>query len=289
MDCLAVSKQDMQSSASDPAGVVEFVKIIPAGRLPKRADRSGAGSLPGRAMRYCDALTSATGYGYWLFPPMDLQLLWDGEQIFWSCDGATTWQPLSGTETGAIQFPDFADAFDSLAPAGMAGLSPPFLTALPEAGTVQIWTGLLARTKPGWSLNVRSPVNLPPIAGLTAWEGLIETDHWFGPLFTNFRITKTDCPVYLRAQTPFIQVQPVPQIAYHEMTLHQFVVRDVTAMTAQDWHEFARVLRPDEGRGGQGNYAVRARKRRSCPRQAIIRDGVLAGSVANAGSRQAKC
>ena len=29
--------------------VMEFMKLVPGGRDPKRADRSGAGSLPGRA------------------------------------------------------------------------------------------------------------------------------------------------------------------------------------------------------------------------------------------------
>ncbi len=40
---------------------VEFFRLIQQIRPPKRAERSAAGYLPGRAMRYCDALTSATG------------------------------------------------------------------------------------------------------------------------------------------------------------------------------------------------------------------------------------
>ncbi len=247
-------------------GVVEFVKLVGEGRPPKRADRSGAGSLPGRAMRYCDALTSATGYGYWLFPPIDLQLMWDGEQIFWSFDNAACWLPLSGATSGAAQFPGFAAKFDETAPEELKGFSPPFLTALPELGGVQIWTGLLARTRPGWSLNVRQPVNLPGIPGLTAWEGIVETDHWFGPLFTNFRITRTDFPVRLRAHVPFMQVQPIPQIAYREDSLNNLSVRSADEMTDTDWTDLGQVLRPDAAHEAhQGTYAVRIRKRRACP------------------------
>ena len=268
---------DAVPTMNEAGRVVEFIKLIPQGRLPKQADRSGAGSLPGRAMRYCEALTSATGYGYWLFPPMDLQLLWDGDQVFWCCDDAASWRPLSGTKSGAIQFPGFSEAFDGVAPAWMRGFSPPFLTALPELGTVQIWTGLLARTKPGWSLNVRMPVNLPAIAGLTAWEGIVETDHWFGPLFTNFRITKTDHPVYLRAQVPFMQVQPLPQVAYQDAALNPASVRETGDMSDQDWSELAQVLQPGgPGSGGPGDYAVRVRKRRGCPRHALMRERAIA-------------
>jgi hypothetical protein len=246
--------------------VLELVKLLDQGRAPKRADRSGAGVLPGRAMRYCDSLTTATGYGYWLFPPIDLQLMWDGEQIFWSYDNAAAWLPLSGAASGAAQFPGFSAKFDEHAPPHLQGYSPPFLTALPELGGVQIWTGLIARTKPGWSLNVRLPVNLPPTPGLTAWEGIVETDHWFGPLFTNFRITRTDFPVLLRAHIPFLQVQPIPQMAYREDVLNTLRLNSIDDMSADDWSDFGDVLVPDEAKlDHQGTYAVRTRKRRSCP------------------------
>ena len=255
---------DSSADIRDP--LVEFIKLIPDGRDPKLADRSGAGSLPGRAMRYCDALTTATGFGYWLFPPIDLQLMWDGDQIFWSFGNAAAWLPLSGAPSGAAQFPGFAAAFDEAAPADMQGYSPPFLTALPELGAVQIWTGLLARSRPGWSLNVRMPVNLPGIPGLTAWEGIVESDHWFGPLFNNFRITKTDFPVRLRSHIPFLQIQPIPQLAYQESLLNNPVIRQSQDMTQDDWDSLAQVILPNEVKeAGQGSYAVRISKRRACP------------------------
>ena len=143
-------------------GIVEFFRLIRQTRPAKRAERAAAGYLPSRGLRYCDALTSATGYGYWVFPPLDIRLIWNGEEIFWSYGPDESWLPLSGTDSGAVQFPNYATAFDATAPEFLHGYSPPFLTALPEQGGVQMWTGLLARTRPGWSLSVRSPVNLPP-------------------------------------------------------------------------------------------------------------------------------
>ena len=246
--------------------IVEFFRLIPAASPPKRAERSAAGYLPSRAMRYCDALTSATGFGYWIFPPVDLRLLWDGEQVAWSYGEDERWLPLSGTPTGAVQFPGFAAAFDALVPEALRGYSPPFLTALPEQGAVQIWTGLLAKTRPGWSLAIRPPVNLPAIPGLTGWEGIVETDIWFGPLFSNFRITRTDTPVHIRAYAPFLQVQPVPQLAYRDETLGSFVCRDPSELATDDWDRLAEVLLPHPDHSvRQGAYAVTVRKRRLCP------------------------
>jgi hypothetical protein len=245
---------------------VEFVRLIPEGIPPKRAERSAAGYLPGRAMRFCDAMTSATGYGYWIFPPMDIRLMWDGEQVFWSYGPDQSWLPLSGTDSRAVQFPNYAEQFDATAPETLQGCSPPFLTALLEPGGVQMWTGLLVQTRPGWSVSVRSPVNLPAIPGLATWEGIIETDLWFGPLFTIFRITRTDMPVHIRAGIPILQVQPVPQLAYREETLRSFAVSEPTDMASADWDRLAEVLLPNPHPTiRQGEYAVTVRKRRLCP------------------------
>lgn len=217
-------------------------------------------------MRYCDALTSATGYGYWVFPPMDVRLLWDGEQVFWSYGDDETWLPLSGTDSGAVQFPNYAPVFDEAAPVALRGCSPPFLGAMPELGGVQMWTGMLARTRPGWSLAVRPPVNLPGIPGLSAWEGIVETDIWFGPLFTNFRLTKTNMPVHIRASAPFLQVQPIPQLAYRDETLNSFCCTEANKLTDTDWGRLGEVLLPHpNAEVRQGAYAVTVRKRRICP------------------------
>lgn len=250
----------------DQGPVVEFFRLIPDVRLPKRAERAAAGYLPSRALRYCDALTSATAYGYWVFPPMDIRLLWDGQQVFWSYGEIEGWLALSGTATGAVQFPGYAAVFDTMVPQVLRGYSPPFLTALPEQGTVQIWTGLLARTRPGWSLSIRSPVNLPTIPGVVFWEGIVETDIWFGPLFSNFRLIKTDTPVHIRAYWPLLQVQPVPQLAYKEEVLSDFACAEASELTGADWDSLEQVLLPNPDKEvRQGLYAVTVRKRRMCP------------------------
>jgi hypothetical protein len=113
---------------------------------------------------------------------------------------------------------------------------------------------------------VRSPVNLPGVPGLVTWEGIIETDLWFGPLFTIFRVTKTDTPVFIRAQIPILQVQPIPQLAYREEILGSFAVTNVDDMAGEDWDRLGQVLLPNPHPTiRQGEYAVAVRKRRMCP------------------------
>ena len=136
---------------------VRFYRVIEQARMPQRADRSAAGTLPTRAYRYCEAVTTAASYGWWVFPPTDLQFVWDGHDIFWQCTGGSDWFHLCQPRGS----PDFSARFDAAAPESLGGCSPPFLTALPEPGTLQIWTGLIARTAPDWSLLIRAPANLP--------------------------------------------------------------------------------------------------------------------------------
>jgi hypothetical protein len=94
----------------------------------------------------------------------------------------------------------------------------------------------------------------------------IETDLWFGPLFTNFRLTKTDTPVQIRSSVPCIQVQPIPQLAYREETLSSFKCLEASDLSDADWDRLGEVLLPHPDPViRQGHYAVAVRKRRTCP------------------------
>ncbi len=248
--------------ASLPAA--RFFRLIPEGRPPQRADRSAAGTLPARAARYCDAVTQAAGFGWYVFPPMDVSLLWDGDDVFWTYDAVDRWMLLS-----AAQFPGFSACFDAVAPAHLQGCAPPFLTALAEPGTVQIWSGLLARTAPDWSLLVRPPANLPLPGGYAMYEGIVETDRWFGPLFINIRLTRTDVPIRLRADFPLFQAQPLPRAVYADGVLGAMsVVPGPSLLAREDWDAYRRtVLTPNlDPERPLGQFAVSARRRRkACP------------------------
>jgi len=252
------------TSHSDP--IVRFHQMTKGGRAPMRADRSACGTLPVRAVRYCEALTSATAFGWWLFPPIDIEMLWDGTEIFWRCDDAPDWMPL----LPSAQLPNYAAAFDAMAPEALKGCSPPFLTSLPEPGSVQLWTGLIAQTTPGWHLLVRSPANMPQAGGICLFEGIVETDRWFGPLFTNMRFTRSHMPVRLRADYPLVQVQPVPRSSYSNETLDRIeITPNASGLSLEQWDAYhASIVEPNSRPNRNfGAYATSARKKRhACTR-----------------------
>ena len=244
-----------------PAGsALRFYRLYPDARLPERADRAAGGSMPVRAFRYCEAMTTASSFGWYVFVPMDFSLMWDGEDIFWHCALLDDWTLLC-----AAQLPAMSDLFDIMAPPGLAGCSPPFLTTLAEPGTVQIWSGLAVRSAADWSLHVRAPANLPMPGGFVAYEGIVETDRWFGPLFTNIRLTRTDTPVMFRADMPLMQVQPLPRAILAEAVQNNTPTpAEIAAFGPDDWRDLARTLIPPE-HPGRYAAAVRKRARGKCP------------------------
>jgi hypothetical protein len=219
------------------------------------------GTLPVRAAQYCEAVTSATAFGWWVFSPIDQEFLWDGHGIWWRCDEVPEWLPLQP----ARQFPDYLHAFDREAPEAMQGCAPPFLTALQEPGCLQMWTGLVAHTAPGWHLLVRSMPNLEQAGGIALFEGIIETDHWFGPLFINLRFTRSDTPIRIRHDYPLAQVSPLLRACYSSETLDRMVVETgLSSLNEHDWGRYYATIVEPNSRPNRpfGGYATSVRRRR---------------------------
>jgi hypothetical protein len=256
----AAAKAPTDLAGSDPKLVV-FHRFVPQARLPMRADRSAMGTLPTRAFRYCEAIVTASSFGYYVFSPIDFTLMWDGAEIRWTYEGAAGWDRLT-----VAQFPHFREHFDGIAPDGCREFSPPFVGALHEPGMVQLWSGLVVRTRPGWSLLVRAPANVPNNEAYSVFEGVVETDRWFGPLFSAVRLTKTNTPIHFRADYPLFQVQPIPRIALDDRTLNDYeLVPNLDQLTPEDWDDYYdTVVRPNvQEERPRGQYATAARKRRA--------------------------
>lgn len=250
----------LQDQPPEPTPRITFYRLIPQTRMPQRADRSAAGTLPTRAFRYCEPVVTASAFGYYVFPPINFSLMWDGSEITWTYDGASEWLPLK-----IAQFPHFSAYFDERVPPEVRGFSPPFLGAFQEPGLLQLWSGLVVRTAPDWSTLVRPCANLPRPVGYEIYEGIIETDRWFGPLITNLRLTRTNVPIEFSIDFPLFQAQPLPREALDEQALNGHeIVPGLDDFRPEDWDDFYdTVVRPNamEHRP-RGMYAAAARKRR---------------------------
>jgi len=248
-----------------PSPIATFYQAVPGVRAPMRADAAALGTVPTRAFQYCEALRTASSFGWYVFPPIDFALQWDGARILWTYRGARAWYPLE-----SAQFPGFAAEFDRRAPKRLRGFAPPFLTALLEPGMVQLWTGLFIETAADWSVLVRPPANLPRSGAFELYEGIVESDRWFGPLFTNLRLAKTDVPIHFDAEMPLVQVQPLHRSTYAADACSRFgVVRAMADFPSAAWSRYEEnIVKPNlEPARPAGAYAaeVRRRRRGTCP------------------------
>jgi len=237
----------------------QFFRFFHDARPPQRADRFSSGTLPMRAAQYCDAITSASSFGWWLFCPVDAYVVWDGRSIVWSADGED-YQAVDD----CVHFPGFPEAWNAEAPEHLAGLCPPFLTALPEPGLIQISLGLFARTAQDWLLSLRRPPNYPLPGHIEHFDGIVDTSRWMGPLFINLRLSKTDVPIRLRADMPLAQAQPLPR-----GLLAPDVLRYESTMPGPDeWEGYRVTVAEPTSRAGRGFGAYAMEERRAQRRSA---------------------
>jgi hypothetical protein len=211
--------------------IFKFFRMLPSARAPVRADRSALGTLPVAAYMHCEAVAAASSIGFYVFSPLDFTVVWDGRDIIWTYDGAEAWYPLK-----SVQFPAFSQLFDAKAPSELAGLAPPFLTCTAQPGLLQIWTGLLVRTSENWSTLIRPLVNYPQSRLYTLYEGVVETDRWFGPLFTNVRLNVPDQPIRFDVDMPLFQIQPVPHEMLSRENLQEYEMSEQPCeLTISEW------------------------------------------------------
>ena len=230
-----------------------------------RADPSVLGTLPARGFQYCEALRAASSFGWYVFPPIDFTLQWDGSEVIWTYRGAKTWFPLS-----TAQFPNYQEKFNRIAPSRLRGFSPPFLSVGLEPGIIQLWSGLMIESAENWSVLVRPPANLPRNLAFDLYEGIVETDRWFGPLFTNVRLIKTDVPIHFSTETPLVQVQPLHRSIYAEEVSNNFgLVADASEFSSETWSRYEQtIVKPNvDPQRPVAAYATSVRRRRKsgCP------------------------
>lgn len=238
------------------ATTIHFLSLLPTPCAPVRADPTQGGSIPLRAYRYCEPFVQANTFG-WLIPsPISFRIVWEGTAFRWKPEGVKSWLPLK-----TAQMPGYSEWFKQNAPAKFAHLEIPFLTALPETGIVQIWSGLVARTRRRWSLLVRGPVNRPVRREFHHLEGIVEFDWWHGPLFGNLQFSQTDTEVSFTKGSPLLQACPIPRMAHARQTLaNSAFTEGVGALTPADWEGLNNALFFGEEQKPLGAYARVARR-----------------------------
>jgi Family of unknown function (DUF6065) len=258
------------------ASIVEFYSLYPDVRGPELASPDLRGAMPARAARVCAPMTVASGFGWYVYPPVDFAVRWDGRCAEWSLleeNEPTGWLSLSGGVTGRLpaapdalraapdRFQADFDVFDKY-----GGV--PFIEADPHDGqTLEVITGVLARTPPGWWLLVRDVPNRPHGRDHQILEGMVETDWYRAYLPTMVRLNRQNATVRFHRRAPIMAVQPIPRAAVEMARRPPLAHRGLGEFPDDVWEEFVAWRRYKQQPSTVATYVreqrERARRRRA--------------------------
>ena len=245
----------------ETAPFVEFFQLVPNSRPPLKADRAVGGTISTRALRYCEAITSASGFGWYVFLPMRFRVVWDGHDMLWTYDGTRRVAAvIESCAVSRIQGP-----FRSIRARPRQGVFANLPLTIHPARRVANMDRLhcqdSTRLEPAGSRR-RQPVEEPRVRNTRRYH---RNRPLVWALFDNIQILKTDTPIEFRNDIPFLQVQPVHKEVYSDKFLRNFVVKEMHELGPDNWEKFHRTvvtpnIAPERTRGG---YAISARKRGS--------------------------
>ncbi|MBS1955558.1 MAG: hypothetical protein JST89_15355 [Cyanobacteria bacterium SZAS-4] len=188
-------------------GTIRVWRLHPEGAKITPADKSLMGDAPTGALRWCGPFTHANAYGFWVYPPLDIDIIWHGGRSF-------EYEIIHG-----YSHADYDHMHGLQQPGDSYQYGP---REKIDAGTVfegifSIWTGCAFQTPPGWALMIRSVINKPVSPVFKIQEGILETDWLAYDIWMNLQFVQQNKKVSLRrgnVASPIAQIVPVPRQAY---------------------------------------------------------------------------
>jgi hypothetical protein len=176
------------------------------------AEKTLHGTANEGANKWCGPYNYANSLGWWLYPPAEVEIIWLGGHKFNHRQVTEYTDEDYHTIRKLIRPSDKVDPNKWCMPGGRTKYN----WGAVDAGVVQLWTGCIFQTPPGWCLQIRSPVNTGP-KPYYVMEGVLETDWMQYDIWINLVFTQQDEWVTLKDEwPPLAQLIPVRREAYEE-------------------------------------------------------------------------
>ena len=179
-------------------------RLHPKGIRLVRAEKTLNGTAHAGGVKFCKPFTSANSAGWWVFPAVDIDIKWDGENY-----EHNLLEPYSNADHQLVKslLRENID-IEKFCPEN--GGRSKFSYGSVEPNIVQMWTGCILETPPGWCLHMRSPINFPP-QNYHVMEGIIESDWMQYDLWINLCIDVKNEWIKIRKDSwpPIAQLIPI--------------------------------------------------------------------------------
>ena len=216
---------------SDQEFVLEVWRLHPNGIRIVPADKNLLGEAPPAALRWCGPFVYANKAGWWVYPPMDIDIIYkplDSHGAYHSkydeepdCQsinmmkGYFDWRVVKDYRHGEAavikrmlqDHHEYRNCRRQLYDFGHV-----------EVNIASIWTGCIFKTPPGWCLQIRSPININMEQPFRIQEGILETDWMQYDIWMNLKFVRYNewAKIRRNQQYPLAQLVPVRRESYDE-------------------------------------------------------------------------
>ena len=171
------------------------------------------------ALTKCGPYVHANKMGWWIFPGVDLDFTYHGDnnwdvQEYTKFDMQKEQELLNSFPPYEYKGEDGKTKIHQFTPRAHVN------AGLADHNIIQIWTGCMFRTPPGWCLLIRSPINAGESYNrpFHIQEGIIESDWMDYDIWMNLVVNRTHERVSIRQNMwpPIAQIIPIRREAYEE-------------------------------------------------------------------------
>lgn len=156
------------------------------------------------AVQWCGPYVNANQAGFWVYSPIEMDFVYDGEKF--QILGMEEYTPADYEIVRSLVRPEDNSQFDKWIFPGNGRTKTTF--SLIENNVIQLWTGLIFQTPPGWCLQIRSPINFP-YTGFNVVEAILETDWLQYDIWMNLAATQPGAKISIRKDMPIAHLLPV--------------------------------------------------------------------------------
>lgn len=218
---------------------MKFHRILPIAPDIKLADKSADGTMPARAFAHCEAMRLVSGWGYYLFPPCDISIMWCYSNIMARFKVDEEWQLVDDDGIRPYMENDMDDV-------PMPGV----VSKIREHGHFQLTFGYMGKSEDDEvGYIIRPAINIAASPVVQFYEGVVNFASESKEIFINGRFNVSDHEFMLRRDTPMFQVCPVRFDSFKALT-KPVIIEGIPP-------DFSEAIDP----GKKGEYAAEERKR----------------------------
>lgn len=188
---------------------LDIFRLHPQGCRIVPSEKTLNGTANPAGVKWCGPFTNANKMGWWVFSPVDMDIIYKGQGIF----EYKILEPYDDFDYDHIR--QLIKPEDGVDPDKWShpGGRTKFTWGAVEEDVVQIWMGVILKTPKDWCLQVRSPVNCGHGQPFHVQEGILETDWMQYDIWINLKFHKKGRWAALRKETwpPIAQLIPVPR------------------------------------------------------------------------------